>query len=56
MAMVSANCWYICPVRPPRKATGTNTAERMSAMPMTGAETSFIACSVASSGDMPCSM
>ena len=43
IAIVSANCWYIRPVRPPRNATGMNTAERMSAMPMTGADTSFIA-------------
>ena len=56
MAMVRANCWYICPVRPPRNATGTNTAERMSAIPMTGADTSFIACRVASRGLKPCSM
>ena len=56
MAMVSANCWYICPVRPPMKATGMNTAERMSAMPMTGADTSFMAWTVASRGLMPCSM
>ncbi len=48
IAIVSANCWYICPVRPPRNATGTNTAERISAMPITGAETSFIAWIVAS--------
>ena len=56
IAMVKANCLYICPVRPPRKATGTKTAERMRAMPMTGAETSFIAWMVASFGFSPCSM
>ena len=56
MAMVSANCLYMLPVRPPRKATGTNTAERISAMPMTGADTSFIAWMVASFGFIPCSM
>ncbi len=38
------------PVRPPRNATGMNTAERMSAIPMTGADTSFIAWMVASLG------
>ena len=56
MAMVSANCWYMRPVRPGTNATGTNTAERISAMPMTGAETSFIACRVAATGSRPCSM
>ena len=53
IAMVRANCWYMRPVRPPRKATGRNTAERMSAMPMTGAETSFMAWIVASLGSHP---
>ena len=43
MAMVSANCWYIRPVSPGMKATGTNTAERIRAIPITGADTSFIA-------------
>ena len=56
IAIVSANCWYICPVRPGMKATGMNTAERMRAMPMTGAETSFMAWLVASLGLIPCSM
>src|SRR5438874_3766239 len=56
IAMVKANCLYICPVRPPRKATGTKTAERIRAMPITGAETSFIAWMVASFGFIPCSM
>ena len=56
IAMVSANCWYIWPVRPGMKATGMNTAQRMRAMPMTGADTSFMAWTVASCGLMPCSM
>ena len=56
MAMVRANCWYILPVSPPRNATGMNTAQRMRAMPTTGADTSFMACRVASRGLMPCSM
>ena len=56
MAIVSANCWYIRPVRPGMKATGTKTADRMRAMPMTGADTSFIAWTVASLGLIPCSM
>ncbi len=53
IAIVSANCWYIRPVRPPRNATGMNTAERMSAMPTTAPDTSFIACCVASFGARP---
>ena len=56
MAMVRANCWYIRPVRPPRKATGTKTAHRMRAIPTTGAVTSFMAWLVASRGPRPCSM
>ncbi len=56
IAMVRANCWYIWPVRPPTNATGMNTADRISAMPMTGADTSFMAWMVASRGAMPCSM
>ena len=56
MAMVSANCWYMLPISPPSRATGMNTADRISAMPITGAETSFIAWTVASLGLMPCSM
>ena len=38
---------------PPRKATGTNTAARMSAIATTGPETSSIALIVASRGDRP---
>ena len=56
MAIVSANCWYIRPVRPPRNATGTNTAERMRAIPTTGPDTSFMAWIVAARGSSPCSM
>jgi len=56
MAIVSANCWYMRPVSPWMNATGMKTAERISAMPMTGPETSFIACTVASFGLFPCSM
>src|SRR5262245_267648 len=56
MAMVSANCWYIRPVSPGTKATGMNTADRISAMPMTGPDTSFIAWRVAAFGSRPCSM
>ena len=56
MAMVSANCLYMLPTSPPSMATGTNTADRISAMPITGAETSFIAWIVASLGASPFSM
>ena len=53
--MVMANCWYKRPVTPPMKATGTKTAQRISAIATTGPETSFIAWRVASIGDLPCS-
>jgi hypothetical protein len=56
IAMVSANCWYTRPVRPPSSATGTNTAERMSAIAITGPDTSFMAWTVASLGVFPCSI
>jgi len=55
-AMVSANGAYMRPVRPPMKATGTNTATMMADVPMIGPVTSRIACSVASRGDLPRSM
>ena len=41
---------------PPMNPTGTNTALRISAMAMTGPETSSIALIVASFGSIPCSM
>ena len=41
---------------PGMKAVGTKTAARMMAMAMTGPETSSIALSDASLGDMPCSI
>src|ERR1019366_4465758 len=55
-AMVRANCLYIWPLMPPRKATGMKTAARMKAMATTGAETSLSAWMVASRGGMPSSM
>ena len=55
IAMVSANCLYMLPTSPPSMATGTNTAQRMRAIPMTGAVTSSIALMVASFGFIPCS-
>ena len=55
MAMVRANCLYMLPTRPPRRATGTNTAERIRAIPMTGADTSSMALIVAALGSKPCS-
>ena len=42
-AMVIANCLYICPARPPRKPTGTNTAQSTRTMAMIGPVTSSIA-------------
>src|SRR3984885_8335305 len=48
MAIVMANCWYKRPTIPGIKPTGTNTAARMSAIAITGAEISFIAWYVAS--------
>ena len=41
---------------PVMKPAGTKTAARISAMPITGAETSSIALIVASRGESPCSM
>ena len=41
IAIVKANCLYMLPTRPPSSATGTNTAERINAMPITGADTSL---------------
>ena len=55
MAMVSANCLYMLPTSPLRRATGMNTAQRISAMPITGAVTSSMALMVASFGLIPCS-
>ena len=51
MAMVMANCLYICPARPPRNATGINTAHSTSTMAITGPVTSCMAFSVASTGE-----
>jgi hypothetical protein len=51
IAIVTANCRYSSPVRPPRKATGTNTAHSTSTMAMTGPVTSFMALMAASRGD-----
>ena len=55
-AIVMANCIFIRPWMPPMKATGMNTADSTSAMPMTGCVTSSIAFNVASRGERPCSM
>jgi len=56
MAMVTANCWLSRPWMPPMSAMGMNTAESTSAIPTTGPETSDMALSVASRGDIPSSM
>jgi len=50
-AIVIANCWYIWPVMPPRKATGTNTEISTRAIAMTGPDTSRMAARVASRGE-----
>ena len=42
-AMVSANCLKNMPVRPLTNASGTKTAESVSAMAMIGSDTSLIA-------------
>ena len=47
-AIVIANCWYIAPVMPPIKETGTNTAESTKTIATSGPETSFMASMVAS--------
>src|SRR5215468_10454140 len=43
IAIVRANCWYKRPVIPGRNAVEMNTAERTSAMPITGADPSRMA-------------
>ncbi|MCY1527126.1 hypothetical protein D9M68_621830 [compost metagenome] len=48
--MVIANCWYICPARPPRKPTGMNTAQSTRTMAMIGPVTSSMASIAASRG------
>ena len=47
-AIVIANCRYISPTRPPRNATGKNTAFSTSTIAITGRLTSAIARRVAS--------
>jgi hypothetical protein len=56
MAMVSANCLLRSPLMPPMSAMGMKTEARITATLTTGAETSFIALSVASRGERPSSM
>src|SRR6202453_1509782 len=43
MAMVTANCWYNLPVIPEMNTVGTKTAVRITAMAMTGPDTSSMA-------------
>ena len=50
-AIVTANCRYISPTSPPRKATGRNTAVRTKTIAITGPVTCSIALIVASRGD-----
>ncbi|MNN75291.1 hypothetical protein D3C81_1915840 [compost metagenome] len=51
-AMVMENCWYNCPTIPGINPTGTNTAERIKAIAITGAVMSFMARRVASAADI----
>ncbi len=51
VASVSANCLYNWPVRPPRNATGMNTADSTMAIATTGPPTSASAALVASEAD-----
>ena len=53
MAIVTANCRYSSPVRPPRNAIGTNTATSVSTIAMIGPVTSRIALIAASRGGSP---
>jgi hypothetical protein len=55
-AITSANCAYIWPVRPGRKAAGMNTAISTRVMPMMGPNRSRIAAMAASWADRPRSM
>ena len=52
-AIVTANWRYISPIRPPRKATGRNTAVSTNTIAMTGRVTCNIALCVASRGSRP---
>ena len=55
-AITSANCAYIRPVRPGRKAAGMNTAISTSVMPMIGPNSWFMASIAASWPVMPFSI
>ena len=55
-AITSANCAYICPVRPGRNAAGRNTDSSTSVMPMIGPSSTCIASIAASCPLMPLSM
>ena len=52
-AMTMANCAYMRPVRPGRKAAGTNTDISTRVMPMIGPNSSCIARTAASCADRP---
>ena len=54
-AIVTANWRYISPTRPPRKATGRNTAVSTKTIAITGPVTCSIALIVASRGERPSS-
>ena len=53
IATVKANCLYNTPVKPPIKATGTNTEINTKAIPITGPCTFSIAATVAAFGFNP---
>ena len=55
MAMVMANCLYICPVTPSNMATGINTEHSTSTMAITGPVTSSMAWRDASLASRPVS-
>ena len=55
-AMTSANCAYMRPVRPGRKAAGRNTDISTRVMPMIGPNSSRMAALAASRPDMPFSI
>jgi len=53
IAIVMANCRYIRPVMPPRKATGTNTEHSTSTIAIRARLTWRMARSAATAGDTP---
>ena len=56
ITMVTANCLYISPLKPPINATGINTAPRTKIIAIKAPVTSRIAIKAASLGDFPISI